>query len=236
MKKLLTDKKNQLLLLLSILFLIKIPQEEVRFTLWVLGGIIIAMISDVLIKRLFFRKKIVPTSAAISGFIVAGIINYQQPWFVLVIFSLLAIISKNVIKHKNRHVFNPANFALFVATAFGVPLTWSIEFNVYIIIVFGVYMAYSIRKLTHVLGFLVLFSSLCLLKDVNPLMLVSWFFVFVMLIEPKTSGAGYLRGAVFGCIAGVVSFIVFTFFPRYDFFVSGLFVANLISGFKPKIH
>ncbi len=56
-----------------------------------------------------------------------------------------------------------------------------------------------------------------------------------MLIEPKTSGFGMLRGFVFGSIAGVISFLVFTFFPVYDYFVVGLFAANMCNPFLNKI-
>lgn len=235
MKKFLVDKRNQIILLLSILFLIKVPQESVRFTFWVIGGVLLASSCDVLIKHFFFQKRIIPKSAIISGFITAGILNYHEPWFVLVIFSILAIISKNIIKYRKQHIFNPANFALFGATLFKIPLTWQIESNIYLIIIFGIYIVYSIKKTTHLLGFLLFFSGLLATQGINPLTLVSWFFVFVMLIEPKTSGFGALRGFIFGSIAGVTSFLIFRFAPGYDFFVVALFVANLFNPVLKKM-
>lgn len=229
MKKFLLDKKNQVIIFLSLLFLLRVPQANVRFIFWILGGVLIASVCDFLIKQRFFSQKIFPKSAIISGFIVAGIINYNEPWFVLVIFSVLAIISKNIIKYKKQHIFNPANLALFVATLFKVPLTWNIESNIYLIIAFGIYIAYSIRKTTHVLGFLLFFSVPLIVQQVNPLLLVSWFFVFIMLIEPKTSAHGALRGFIFGSIAGITAFLVFKFSPNYDLFVVSLLVANLFN-------
>lgn len=242
MKKLLQDKKNLIILLLSTLFIIKMPQGGIRFILWVLGGIVIAAGCDLLIKRFFLNQKILPKSAVISGFIFSGIVDYHQPWFVLVIFTLSAIISKHIIRFKQKHIFNPANFGLFVASFFRIPLTWSIESNIYIIIPIGIYIAYSIKKLPHVTGFLIFFLGLIALQGINPLSLISWFFVFVMLIEPKTSGFGSLIGFIFGGIAGVVSFLMFKFIPQYDFFVVSLFIANLFNpllgeiekGVKPK--
>jgi hypothetical protein len=76
---------------------------------------------------------------------------------------------------------------------------------------------------------------LFMLRGVPPWGLVSWFFVFVMLIEPKTSGFGTWRGLVFGSMAGLVSFLVFTFLPAYDCNVAGLFAANLMNPFLEKI-
>src|SRR3989338_6948833 len=105
MKRFLMDKRNLIIVLLSILFIIKIPQGGVCFILWVLGGIIIAAASDILIKRVLLRQKLIPKSAVISGFIVSGILDYHQPWFILVIFSILAILSKHTIRFKGRHIF-----------------------------------------------------------------------------------------------------------------------------------
>ncbi len=226
MKNPLIDKRNQLILFLGILLAVKMPQAGARFALWVLTGIIVAALSDILIRRIFYKQKITPNSAIITGFITAGIIDYNQPFFILSVFVLLAIISKHIIRYKSRHVFNPANFALFAAAFFRVPLTWAIESNIYFIIAFGLYMAYSIRKLPHVSGFLILFSALFMMQGINPFMLISWFFVFVMLIEPKTSGFGRLNGFIFGSIAGIAAFLVFRFVPRYDLFVLSLFAAN----------
>lgn len=229
MRRFLGDKRNQLIVLLSVLFLLKLPQESPHFALWILGGIFIAASSDVIIKRFLFHQRVIPTSAIISGFIVAGIIDYHQRWHFLFIFSLLAIISKNFIRYKKCHIFNPANFALFIATLFKIPLTWNIESNIYLIIAFGVYIAYTLKKIPHILGFLIFFSGLLLTHQVNPLSFISWFFIFVMLIEPKTSGFGKVKGFTFGSIAGIIAFLVFKFMPAYDLFISSLFVANALS-------
>jgi Na+-transporting NADH:ubiquinone oxidoreductase subunit NqrB len=148
---------------------------------------------------------------------------------------LLAILSKHTIKYKNRHIFNPANFALFVANLFRIPLVWNIESNIYLIIIAGIYIAYSLKKLPHIIGFLVFFSGLFATQGINPLSVVSWFFVFIMLIEPKTSGFGNLRGFVFGSIAGIGAFLIFKFAPHYDFFVGSLFVANLFNPWLERI-
>ncbi len=235
MKKYLIDKKNQLILLLCMLFLIGVSQENVRFIFWILGGALVAAATDILIKYFFFNQKIFPKSAIISGCIVSGIINYQEPWFVLCIFCVLAVVSKNIIKYKKQHIFNPANFALFAAVLFKIPLTWNIESNIYVIIAFGLYMAYSIKKIPHVLGFLLFFSVPLVVGQINSLLMVSWFFVFVMLIEPKTSGFGRIRGFVFGSIAGLSSYLIFKLMPQYDFFVVGLFIANLCNLVLKKV-
>lgn len=225
----LKDKKNLVILLLSTLFVIKIPQEGGRFASWVITGVLLCFAFDFLINKIFLKKKIFPNSAIISGFIVSGILDYRQPWFILVIFSALPIISKHIIKFNHKHVFNPANLSLFIASAFfRIPLTWGIESNILLILIFGVYFAHAYKKFPHILGFLIFFSGLFAIFRINPAGLISWFFLFIMLVEPKTSGYGILRGFIFGSIAGTAAFLTLKFMPRYDAFVSCLFIANLL--------
>jgi len=229
MIKFLKDSKNLVVILLGLLFAIKVPQEGFRFAIWVISGILLCSILDLLINNRFFKKTIFPNSAIISGFIISGILDYRQPWLILAIFSTLAILSKHIISFKHKHIFNPANFSLFMATLFKIPLTWNIESNIFLIIIFGLYFAYTYKKFSHILGFLSFFVGLFFISGINPLGIISWFFLFIMLIEPKTSGYGRLRGFIFGSIAGIASFLIFRFMPRYDMFVSSLFLANLFN-------
>lgn len=234
-KRFLADKKNILMVLLSALLIIKIPQGGIRFIVWVMAGAVIAAGGDLFIKRFCLKRKMFPKSAVISGLIISGIIDYRQPWFILAIFTLLAIISKYIIRVERKHIFNPANFGLFMASLFQIPLTWSIESSIYIIIPIGIYIAYLIKKLPHVIGFFIFFSGLFALQGINPLTLISWFFLFIMLIEPKTSGFGLKRGFIFGGIAGMSSFLIFKFLPQVDIFIGSLIIANIIKPVLEKI-
>jgi len=236
MIKTLKDKKNLVIILLVLLFLIKVPQEGIKFFLWVLEGIFLCFIFDFLINKFFFKRDILPNSAIISGFIVSGILDYRQPWFILVTFCFLAILSKHIIKFKDKHIFNPANFALFLAALFKIPLSWNIESNIFLIIIFGLFFAYTYKKFFHILGFLTFFIGLFSVFKVNPLGLISWFFVFIMLIEPKTSGYGNLRGFIFGGIAAIASFLIFKLIPQYDPNVLSLFSVNLLNPVLEKIN
>jgi len=235
MKNFFRDKKNIVILLLGALVAIGITGKDTRFLWWILTGVSVAASADLAINRFFLKRNIIPKSAIITGFIVAGVIDYREPWFLVVVFPLLAIISKYIVRYKKKHIFNPANLALFTATVFNVPLTWNIESNIYLIILIGLYLAYSIKKIPHVAGFLGVFIALFVLQGVHPFMLVSWFFVFIMLIEPKTSGFGLSRGLIFGSIAGLASFLIFKFSPIYDLFISSLFVANFFNPFLGRI-
>ncbi|MBU4376592.1 MAG: hypothetical protein KKD29_03845 [Candidatus Omnitrophica bacterium] len=224
-----------MIFLLCVLFLIKATQSDIRFIFWIFSGVFLAAGCDVLIKHFFFHQRVFPKSAIISGFIVSGIINYTEPWLVLAVFTILAIVSKNLFRFKGKHIFNPANFALFLATLFRIPFTWGIESNIFVIIVAGLYIVYSMKKIPHVLGFLLFFSIPLMAQQINPISLVSFFFIFIMLIEPKTSGFGNMRGFIFGSITGLTSFLMFKYLPSYDIFVTSLFIANAFSPILEKL-
>lgn len=229
------DKKTIVIALLAILCLIKIPQAEDRFVFWVLSGILFCAGIDFFINKMYWKKRIIPKSAVITGFIVSGILDYHQPFYVLAVIAVLAILSKHIIRYKEKHIFNPANFALFAASLFKLPLTWSIESNIYVIILVGLYLAYSIKKIPHIIGFLVFFTAFSLIDKINPFIFISWFFLFVMLIEPRTSGFGVKRGFVFGSISGITAFLIYRFIPVIDIFIGSLFVANLTNPVLQKI-
>lgn len=232
MKKFFQDKRTWVLALLSALAVIKSAEVGVGFLLWIAGGVLTASSLDYAISSVFLKKRIWPRSASISGFIVAGILDYQQPWFVSVAFPAIAILSKHLIRNRSGHIFNPANFGLFAAVLLKIPLTWAIESNIPLIVVAGAAIAWAVKKLPHVFGFLTAFGVPVALSGQNPFLLMSYFFLFIMLIEPKTSGHGVVRGFIFGAIAGVSCFIMFKFFPAGDMFVCSLMAANAL---KPGI-
>ncbi len=236
MKKFLSDKRNVVLALFVVLLLLAAARGSPRFVFWTAGGVLLTAGFDALAGIFLRKRRTFPKSALISGFIIAGVLDYRQPVFALAGLALAAILSKHLIRYRKLHVFNPANFALFLAAVLRMPLTWTLEANVYLIAAVGLYLAFTLKKLSHVLGFLVCFSvPLAAAERINPLGLVSWFFVFIMLIEPKTSGFGRRRGFVFGGIAGISAFLIFRFFPGRDFFVTALFIANLFNPLLAKI-
>lgn len=229
MKKILADKRNVLLILLLILTGLGTIEHGFLLLAWLLAGLAWSIFLDSVIAKVLGKKLGFPKSAAITGLIIAGILNYQTSWLWLFLIIALAIFSKHLIKVDKKHVFNPANFGLLTAALIGLPLTWQLEANIYLIIIVGLYLAYSLRKMPHLLGFLLVFSGLFSLSSVNPWLLVSWFFVFIMLIEPKTSGFGNVRGFVFGALVGCSSYLFYLFVPQIDFFVGSLFVVNLFN-------
>jgi Na+-transporting NADH:ubiquinone oxidoreductase subunit NqrB len=232
----LKDKRNIVIVLLAVLLAVKIPEEGGRFAVWILTGTFFAAAVDFFINKVFLKRIIFPKSAVITGFILSGILDYEQSLPALLFISFIAIVAKHILILRGKHILNPANSGLFLASLLNLPLTWMIESNVYFIVVVGLYLAYSLKKLPHIAGFLGTFVLLFhFLERANPVGVISWFFVFIMLIEPKTSGPGGLRGGVFGATAGLASFLIFRFFPGAEFFIVSLVVANLFNPVFDKI-
>ncbi|MFH1519416.1 MAG: hypothetical protein ABIE75_02455 [Candidatus Omnitrophota bacterium] len=229
MKRIISDKKNLLILLLGILSLIAAQQAGLEFIIWILGGILACSLWDFLINKLFLKRKISFKSAIITGFIISGILDYHQSWLTLIILSLAAIGSKYILRFRKKHIFNPANFGLFLAAIFKLPLTWQIESNIYLIIIAGAYLAYSFKKIPQVISFLVFFGGLFSLIKINPLNLINWFFLSVMLIEPKTSGYGLVKGSIFGAVAAIACFLIYKFSLGTSLFITALVIANLFN-------
>jgi len=228
LKRFVENRKNSLILLLTILLAIKVPAGGEQFLLWIGAGVVTAAVIGFLLNKIFRKKRVSLQKALITGFIVSGVLDYTLDWPILVIFTAAAVLSKFIIRVNNKHVFNPAGFGLFAAALFSQPLTWDIESNVYLIIAAGVYLAVSSRRWPLVLGFLLAFSGAFYFSGENPLELVNWFF-FIMLIDPKTSAFGIGKGLVSGGMAGVAGFLTFKFLPRLDMFVAALIAANVFN-------
>ena len=64
----------------------------------------------------YYKKKklILPDSSIITAFFIATTLSIGQPWYIPIIAGTTAILSKHIIKIKNRHIFNPAVFGLAV--------------------------------------------------------------------------------------------------------------------------
>lgn len=228
MRKLLFNPWNIVLTLLCVLFVIQIPNESLRFVIWVAVGVTTAALSDTLLCFARDHKIIFPRSAMISGLIVSGILSYQEPLYYIILFSSIAILSKHIIRYRHHHLFNPANFALAIATLLSFPLSWTIESNIYLIILVGILLIVRLKKIFHVASFIFCFSALFLIfEQSNPLLILSWFFICIMLIEPRTSGNGWKQGVTFGSIVGAVAFLAYYFLPQYSFFVLALLFGNL---------
>jgi Na+-translocating ferredoxin:NAD+ oxidoreductase RnfD subunit len=188
---------------------------------------------------LFFEKKKpdVSESAVITGLILGFVLALDQhSWFgIYAAAAALAIASKHILRFNKRHLFNPATFGVVVAMfLLGAQTAWVGTYCWYLLMPAGIYFAYRMGKLEVLIGYGITACGLFVLQDLiksheihNIFGYLSYFFIFIMLIEPKTAPM-FTKGKIsFGIIAAVLIFIFNNIGVRFDAELMGLLLANL---------
>ncbi len=185
------------------------------------SAIIAAVVTDLAIT--YFKEKSVslPKTAIISGLFIATILEVNNPFYAAIA-AVIAMVSKHVIKVKNRNVFNPATFGLIISSIiFPVSFAWW-STSMIPVLVLGLVVATYYKRLHLVLPFLVVYF---LLTQVNPISSsYIFFFAFFMLTEPMTSPTRR-NGRI---LYGVVIAIIAAFVPHSDPILVALLVGNAL--------
>ncbi|MFA5260724.1 MAG: RnfABCDGE type electron transport complex subunit D [Candidatus Omnitrophota bacterium] len=189
---------------------------------------------DSIIRQLRTKIFQIAESAIITGFIIGYVISSDEPWFVFVLASLLAILSKHVIRFKNKHLFNPAAFGIFLSTVLlGASTQWMGTYIWYIVVPFGLYWAHKTRRMEIIIGYAIVFFLLFganAMAQRTPLLSVpgyiSYFYVFVMVIEPRTGPAKPVGKYLFGGGAALLVFVLTQAGMRVDVELLSLLAMN----------
>jgi len=227
--------KTQVILFLVIFSLgLSLPDKNVSF-LFSAG---ICLVCSILFELFFLviKKKplIFPESAVITGLILGLVLASNQPKYVYVLAAFLAIGSKQIIRIKEKHIFNPAAFGILLTTLLLHANTqWLGTYLWYVLAPVGLYFIYKLRKLELLISYLVtatlLWTIQSLIQKINPLYVfgyLSYFFIFIMLIEPKTTPITKLGKIIFGILVGVTIFILTQIGIRFDAELASLLLAN----------
>ncbi len=203
--------------------------------------IFICVISTLGLECIFvyFKEKRLRTSesAFVTGLILGFVLYARQPWWVFVLASIFAIGSKHLIRFKGKHVFNPAAAGVFLSILLLKANTqWLGAYIWYVIVPVGFYLAYRIRKLELIFSYAVVSLSLFGIQAVmqkvlllNILGYFNYFFIFIMLIEPKTTPMKPIGKILFGAGIAVLIFILTNTGARFDVEIFSLLVFNLFS-------
>src|SRR3989338_7541782 len=198
-----------------------------------------AVLLDLAINYVKERKLLSPKSALITGLILSSII--EGPLWLLVAAAAIAILSKHIIRIKGRHIFNPANFALFVALFLPVSQSWWGTSNLLLVGILGLVVVFKLKRFHLALPFLAVHAIMMFVLlsfDLSQLSshLLSGsiiFFAFYMLIEPVTSPAKMKGRVAFGILCGIFATILYVvWLPAM--LVSALFFADLCVPFINK--
>ncbi|MBS3105079.1 RnfABCDGE type electron transport complex subunit D [Candidatus Woesearchaeota archaeon] len=202
-------------------------------------AVITTTILDLFIVYFKFKKWKFPQSALISGLFIGGLLTQNLQWYIYVLAGIIAVSSKHLIKISQKQIFNPANLGvLLVSVIPGASHTWWISSPLILVLIFGIFMVWGLRRFDLALSFLVsyyLINSIIELSrgsGFNEIFYtilnggVIYFFSMFMLIEPRTNPSQRKQRIIYGMLVAVL-FILFHFFiPQHDI-VLALAIGNV---------
>ena len=242
--------KAMLTVLLGALFVIAAAGPDWRVkALHVALALAGASAVDVVAYRRLRRSWRWPSSALLSGAIVAFVLGPETPPAVTAIVAGGASASKYLFRARAGHLFNPAALALLVSIpAFGTAHSWwgalgdAAPVWTVVLVAGGAAIADRINKLPLVLTFggvtYALFTVASLSVDHEtrirlaemfrqPFLQATLFLAFVMLSDPPTAPGGYVDQVWVGGLAGVASVVAQLLGAGQAYLLVGLLVGNL---------
>jgi len=217
--------------------------EEPVFLLMMLLAIVSCLLFEAVFSYWREKKWSVSSSAWITGCILGDVLSADQPWWIFPVAAFLAIVSKFLIRVNKKHLFNPAAFGtFFVIVALGATTQWKGTYLWYVLAPFGFYFVYKFRKLELLASYgvvaLALFAARALSQKVplgDIFGYLSYFFIFIMLIEPKTTPIKPLGKMIFGGGVAVLIFILTEAGVKFDAELGALLIFNLTVPFLNKM-
>jgi Na+-translocating ferredoxin:NAD+ oxidoreductase RnfD subunit len=211
-------------------------------------AIVVAIVTELILGRIFFGKWLNLASAYITG-ISVGILVRSPAYWPYALCSAISIMSKYVLRVKGRHIWNPSNFGLAVLlflapeTMALLSIQWGNNYwSLLVIWILGSIIIWRARRFhisaTYVLSFL-LFAFLRSwitgdpwLAEVAPITGPMYqLFVFFMITDPKTTVRTRAGQCVVALCVALVEFVLrldqVVYAPIFALFFVGP-TANLI--------
>jgi len=205
-------------------------------------AIVSALIAELVLGRIFFGKWLNLASAYITG-ISVGILIRSPAFWPFALCSVISIMSKYVLRVKNRHLWNPSNFGicvlLFLApeTVASLSIQWgNFIWPMLVIWVLGSIIIWRARRFHISATYVVSFFAFALLRswitghpwesEIAPITGPMYqLFIFFMVTDPKTT----VKSKTAQCV--VVFFVAFAemllrlnevvYAPLYALFIVG---------------
>ena len=205
-------------------------------------AIVCALITELVLGRIFFGKWLNLSSAYISG-ISVGILLRSPAFWPYALCSVLSIMSKYVLRVKGRHLWNPSNFGicvlLFLApeTVAALSVQWgNFKWPLLVIWILGSIIIYRAKRIHISAAYVASFLAFAFLRswitgdpwlaEMAPITGPMYqLFVFFMITDPKTT----VKSKTWQCVVVVVVAFVEMLFrlnqvvhaPLYALFLVG---------------
>ena len=222
----------------------------------VIISIITTTLLDLAINYFKYKKIEFPQSALISGLFIGGLLTQNLQWYVYVVAGATAILSKHLINYNKKHIFNPANLGILLASViFGAFHSWWISSPKLLVVLFGLFIVWRLKRFDLMLGFLLTYYIASSFIEVPRSMMehhsymmtyqnvylsliegsVIYFFAMFMLVEPKTNPtSGKKQRIIYGIFVALL-FILLQFFIPQHAIVLALAIGNLFVPVLDKI-
>lgn len=227
--------KTQLILyLLFFAVFLAIKDKDFVFLFTTLIAVVSALAIEAIILYLKTKAFRITESSIITGLIIGYVLSGDEAWWKFTFAALLAILFKQLIRFRERHVFNPAALGIFLTLIlFGVSTQWKGTYVWYILVPFGLYFTQKINKIEVIIGYalisLLLFGTQSLIQKVsfwNIFSYFSYFYIFIMVIEPKTTPLNPIGKYLFGAGTAALVFILTERGVKFDVELFSLLVMN----------
>ena len=186
-----------------------------------------------------------PTSAALSGLIVAFVLGLQEPVITTFFVGAIASLSKQLLRTRRGHLFNPAALALVVSVPlFGTGQSWwgalpDLPWPLFVLLVAGgAVLVDRLNKFPAVLSFLATYfgmlSYTALLDPTRvaelfraPFLQAAIFLACFMLTDPPTSPGRQLDQVWVGALMAVVAVVAQVLGAGQSYLLVGLLAGDL---------
>ncbi len=241
--KSLSIKTKLILFLLGFAAFLLIKDKDAAFLIMMLVALVSVIITDLSFCYFKNRSFSISESSIVSGLIIGFVLSSDNPWWIIALACLLAISSKYLIRFNKKHVFNPAAFGIFLCIiVFGASTQWRGTYFWYILLPMGLYFTYKIRKIELITGyFLTALGAFGVQAAVNKVPLanifgyLSYFYIFIMLIEPKTTPIKPLAKLIFGIGVAVLIFVLIQAQVKFDSELAALLILNIFTPLLNKV-
>ncbi|MCD9022001.1 RnfABCDGE type electron transport complex subunit D [Cohnella silvisoli] len=221
----------------------------------IINGIVavgVSVVVDIICSRIEKRKRIMPDGAVITGLIISLILSTTTSWPIVAATAAISILSKHLLVHKKKPIFNPAALGLLLSIlffqteqswwgAFGDLPVWTVTF----LLIGGYAVTNRVNKYPQVFSFLgTFFILLFFMGHFNvgdasdalrpPFINAALFFGFFMLTDPPTSPAKVKGQIFFGILAAVAGAVVYGLFGGLMYLFIGLLIGNLFHLLKTR--
>lgn len=218
-------------------------EPRLSFILSYLCAILFCIVTESVLLYWKTKKIQITPSSVASGLIIGSVLSSDSPWWFSLVVAVVAIGSKRIFCFHGKNLFNPAAIGIFsTVLLFREYTEWKGAYAWYFLIPAGIYFVSKIKKTELVVAYFfmafALFIPQALLQEIPFLSIfgyLNYFFIFIMLIEPKTTPSKPWPKILFGAGVALLVFLFTETGFRYEPELCSLLIMNMLTPWLEKL-